>query len=122
MWTLFLSQTLNFSVGTSSSSVSCDSTSSHLLFERFLFLSQVLVTADLDFGVKRLQSKKDTASLRSAFSERGDIQKKTYKRMKLNTHISTSPSRCNLAENEDGNFLLPDLNLMPCEEAALYMI
>lgn len=62
MWTLFLSQTLNFSVGTSSSSVSCDSTSSHLLFERFLFLSQVLVTADLDFGVKRLQSKKVPSS------------------------------------------------------------
>ncbi|KAF8091032.1 hypothetical protein N665_0458s0032 [Sinapis alba] len=75
--------------------------------------SKVLITADLDFGVKRLHSKKDIASLRSAFSERGDI--KNIKRMKLNAN-------CNLAENEDGNFLLPDLNLVPCEEATLYDI
>ncbi|KAG5394411.1 hypothetical protein IGI04_024374 [Brassica rapa subsp. trilocularis] len=61
---------------------------------------------------------KDTASLR----ERGDIKNKNLKRMKLNTQISTSLSECNLVENEDGNFLLPDLNLMPCEEATLYDI
>nr|VDC67981.1 unnamed protein product [Brassica rapa] len=79
--------------------------------------SKVLAT-DLDFDVKRLQSKKDTASLR----ERGDIKNKNLKRMKLNTQISTSLSECNLVENEDGNFLLPDLNLMPCEEATLYDI
>ncbi|CAF2089003.1 unnamed protein product [Brassica napus] len=60
----------------------------------------------------------DTASLR----ERGDIKNKNLKRMKLNTQISTSLSECNLVENEDGNFLLPDLNLMPCEEATLYDI
>ncbi|CAH8362894.1 unnamed protein product [Eruca vesicaria subsp. sativa] len=82
--------------------------------------SKVLVTADLDYDVKRLLNKKDTASLRSAFGERGDVKNKNFKRMKLNTHISTSLSGCNLAENEDGNFLLPDLNLMPSEEATLY--
>ena len=53
-------------------------------------------------------------------SERGDIKNKNLKRMKLNTQISTSLSECNLVENEDGSFLLPDLNLMPCEEATLY--
>ncbi|CAF2014966.1 hypothetical protein HID58_077302 [Brassica napus] len=78
--------------------------------------SKVLVTADLDFDVKRLQNKKDIALL----SERGDIKNKNLKRMKLNTQISTSLSECNLVENEDGSFLLPDLNLMPCEEATLY--
>ena len=118
----------------------------HLLLNDSCLLSQVLAT-DLDFDVKRLQSKKvfldsscildhsylclrsslyecvffyeqDTASLR----ERGDIKNKNLKRMKLNTQISTSLSECNLVENEDGNFLLPDLNLMPCEEATLYDI
>uniref|UniRef100_A0A1J3DP20 Uncharacterized protein n=1 Tax=Noccaea caerulescens TaxID=107243 RepID=A0A1J3DP20_NOCCA len=80
--------------------------------------SKVLVTADLDFDVKRLQRKKDTASLRSPFSE----NKKNLKRMKMNTQIPISLSDCNLAECEedckvnDGNFLLPDLNIMPCEE------
>ncbi|ESQ32054.1 hypothetical protein EUTSA_v10004910mg [Eutrema salsugineum] len=82
---------------------------------------KVLVTADLDFHVKRFQSQKDIdiASLRSPFSERG-IENKNLKRRKLNTQISTSLSGCNLAEdqngNADGNFLLPDLNIMPCEE------
>ncbi|XP_024007594.1 uncharacterized protein LOC18013200 isoform X2 [Eutrema salsugineum] len=61
----------------------------------------------------------DIASLRSPFSERG-IENKNLKRRKLNTQISTSLSGCNLAEdqngNADGNFLLPDLNIMPCEE------
>ncbi|EOA21634.1 hypothetical protein CARUB_v10002045mg [Capsella rubella] len=69
--------------------------------------SKVLVTtADLDFDVKRLQKKKDMALLRSPFSE-----SKNLKRMK------------NMVENEnhrkaDGNFLLPDLNIMPCEESS----
>ncbi|KAJ0248576.1 Uncharacterized protein HA466_0156560 [Hirschfeldia incana] len=84
--------------------------------------SKVIVTADLDFGVKSLQSKKDTASIRSAFRERGDMKNKNSKRMKLNTQICTSLSGCNLAEDEDGIFLLPDLNLVPCEEATLHDI
>ncbi|CAE6120253.1 unnamed protein product [Arabidopsis arenosa] len=74
--------------------------------------SKVLVTSDLDFDVKRLQRKKNIASLRSPFSERG-VENNNLKRMKMN-HSQ------NLAENEnrkaDGNFLLPDLNIMPCDE------
>ncbi|CAA7023235.1 unnamed protein product [Microthlaspi erraticum] len=60
---------------------------------------------------------KDMASLRSPFVE----NKKSLKRMKMNTEMPTLLSDCNLVESEDckvddGNFLLPDLNVMPCEE------
>ncbi|KAG7556439.1 hypothetical protein ISN44_As11g024720 [Arabidopsis suecica] len=48
--------------------------------------SKVLVTSDLDFDVKRLQRKKNIASLRSPFSERG-VENNNLKRMKVNTHI-----------------------------------
>lgn len=61
----------------------------------------------------------DTELIRSAFRERGDMKNKNFKRMKLNAQICSSLSGCNLAQNEDGNFLLPDLNLVPCEEATV---
>ncbi|CAA0404729.1 unnamed protein product [Arabidopsis thaliana] len=55
---------------------------------------------------------KNISSLRSPFSERG-IENNNLKRMKMN-HIQ------NLAKDEncktDGNFLLPDLNIVPCDE------
>ncbi|KAL1212618.1 hypothetical protein V5N11_021179 [Cardamine amara subsp. amara] len=71
--------------------------------------SKVLVTSDLDFDVKRLQKKKDIALLRSPF-----IENKNLKRVKMD-HIQKLA-----VEDENrkaaGNFLLPDLNIMPCEE------
>ncbi|KFK27788.1 hypothetical protein AALP_AA8G429700 [Arabis alpina] len=70
--------------------------------------SKVLVTPDVNFGVNRLQRKKDIASLRSAFSEQG-IENKNLKRRKINV---TENENC----KANGNFLLPDLNIMPCEE------
>ncbi|VVB16797.1 unnamed protein product [Arabis nemorensis] len=73
--------------------------------------SKVLVTSDLDFHVKRLQRKKDIASLRSAFSEQG-IEDKNLKRRKMDSKIHIQNENC----KADGNFLLPDLNIMPCEE------
>ncbi|XP_010421368.1 PREDICTED: uncharacterized protein LOC104706843 [Camelina sativa] len=74
--------------------------------------SKVLVTADLDFDVKKLQKKKDIALLRSPFSENNDL-----KRMKMDH--SQNPVE-NEISKADGNFLLPDLNIMPCEENSHY--
>ncbi|CAH2044400.1 unnamed protein product [Thlaspi arvense] len=75
-------------------------------------VTKVLVTADLEFDVNTLQSRKDIASR--------CIESKNLKRRKLSTQISTCLSGGNLGEDENcsanGNFLLPDLNIMPCEE------